>query len=233
MMAEKRGTGNQPVGTGADGQGSVPSDFQLIETMAWRPGEGYALLGLHLARLAGSAAVLGFACEIAAVERRLASFAESLTGPRRVRLLLSRDGAVEVSHAALATLRLPLRVAWAQATVDSADPLLRHKTTRRALLESELSAARAACEADEVLFVNERGEVTEGSWTSLFLPRGAGLVTPALASGLLAGTLRRALLEDPAARTAEAVLRPVDVAAAPELLLGNAVRGLLPARLVG
>jgi branched-subunit amino acid aminotransferase/4-amino-4-deoxychorismate lyase len=207
--------------------------FQLIETLAWGPGEGYALLRLHCERLAASAAALGFACDIAGVERRLANLAGAFAAPRRVRLLLSQDGTIELSHAALTPPRRPLRVAWARARVDSVDPLLRHKTTRRALLEAELAAARAACDADEVLLLNERGEVTEGSWTTLFLPRGDGLATPPLACGLLAGTLRRALLEDPAAGVCEAVLRPEEVASAPELLLGNSVRGLMPARLVG
>jgi para-aminobenzoate synthetase/4-amino-4-deoxychorismate lyase len=211
---------------------TVP-DLQLIETLAWRPAEGYARLALHLERLAGSAAALGFACDIGAVEHRLAVLAAGFPGPQRVRLLLSADGAVALSHAVLTAPRLPLRVAWARAAVDSGDPLLRHKTTRRALLEAELAAARAASDADEVLFLNERGEVTEGSWTSVFLRSGEGLVTPPLAAGLLAGVLRRALLEDRTAGTAESVLRPADIAAAPGLLLGNSVRGLMPALLVG
>ncbi|MFO1057171.1 MAG: aminotransferase class IV [Dongiaceae bacterium] len=211
----------------------MTAGFQLIETMAWRPGEGYALPRLHVERLAASAAALGFACDPAAVERRLGDLAASFAGPRRVRLLLHRDGAVELSDVALTPPRLPLRVAWARSRVDSADPLLRHKTTSRALFEAELAAARAACEADEVLFLNQRGEVTEGSWTTLFLRRGEGLVTPPLACGLLAGTLRRALLEDPARCTAEAVLSREEIAVAGELLLGNSVRGLMAARLVG
>jgi 4-amino-4-deoxychorismate lyase len=87
-------------------------------------------------------------------------------------------------------------------------------------------------QADEVILLNERGEVCEGTITNIFLDTGDdGLVTAALISGLLPGVLRGELLDTGRAR--EAVLGPADLADAKALFVGNSLRGLIPARLVG
>ena len=207
--------------------------FQLIETMKWQAGSGYWLLDRHLARLQASATQLGFACDGRAVRAELGALAARLgSGAHRVRLLLAADGGIVLSHTAIDDAALPptLRVAWASHPVDSEDPLVRHKTTRRDLYDSELAAVKG--EADEVLFVNQRGEVTEGSWTNLFVEIGGRLHTPPVACGLLPGTFRQSLLDDPVAGVVETVLRPEDVRQADRLYLGNSVRGLMPARLL-
>ena len=206
--------------------------FQLIETMLWRRGEGYRLLDRHFARLAASAAHFGFRSDPVAIHDSLNDLAATLAADaHRVRLLLAADGALSLSHEPIdASARAtPLVVGWACRPVDSRDPLLRHKTTRRALFEEELARGRMKDGAEEVLFVNERGEVTEGSWTTLFVEIAGRLVTPPLAAGLLPGTLRQELLETTG--LAERILRPRDVSAADRIFMGNSVRGLMAARL--
>ena len=87
-------------------------------------------------------------------------------------------------------------------------------------------------QADEVILLNERGEVCEGTITNVFVDIGDGvLVTPALACGLLPGVLRGELLD--AGRAREAVLSPADLMDAKALFVGNSLRGLIPARLAG
>jgi para-aminobenzoate synthetase/4-amino-4-deoxychorismate lyase len=80
-----------------------------------------------------------------------------------------------------------------------------------------------------VVFEDAGGFLTEGSFTSLFVQRGATLVTPPLrpsqSSGLLPGILRADLLES--GRATEAPLTRDDLANG--FLIGNAVRGLIPA----
>ncbi|MEQ9261500.1 MAG: aminotransferase class IV, partial [Roseovarius sp.] len=78
---------------------------------------------------------------------------------------------------------------------------------------------------DELLFLNDRGELCEGTITNLFVDLGEGLLTPPLASGALPGILREDLIAREQAR--EAVLRPADLAAAQAVWLGNALRGLI------
>ena len=203
----------------------------LIETLAWQPATGYRLLQRHLDRLSRSARWFGIPCGAGAARHRLEEPAAPFAAmPMRVRLLLDEDGGIAITAGPLDSSGgdAPLRWRFSQRTVCSRDPLLYHKTTRRELYEAELAAARAAG-CDEVLFRNERGELTEGAWTSLFVRRDGPLLTPAASSGLLDGTLRRELLETGVAQ--EAVLRPEDLRGAAAILFGNSVRGLMPAQL--
>lgn len=146
----------------------------------------------------------------------------------RVRLVLSRDGALDVTTTPIDAVppETVWRVVVAQKRFDSRNPLLRHKTTRRALYEDELARAMREQGADEVLFLNERDELCESARCNLFAPQGGRLLTPPLSSGLLPGTLRASLLAQ--GRATEAVLRLADL---PETFwLGNSVRGPVRAR---
>ena len=77
-------------------------------------------------------------------------------------------------------------------------------------------------ELDEVVFRNERGQVCDGSITTVFFDRGQGMRTPPLASGLLPGVLRAEI------GCPEEVLMAEDLPLV-RLWVGNAVRGLIPA----
>jgi para-aminobenzoate synthetase/4-amino-4-deoxychorismate lyase len=115
-------------------------------------------------------------------------------------------------------------VRLAPLAVDSHDFRLAHKTSDRAFYD----AARAAAGTFEVLFVDPEGFVTEGSFTTVFAERDGRLVTPPLARGLLPGVLRARLIDE--GRAVEGELRADDLEAG--FFIGNALRGLIPARLV-
>jgi branched-subunit amino acid aminotransferase/4-amino-4-deoxychorismate lyase len=198
----------------------------LIETLLWTRGAGFWLLEGHRARMAASAAALGFSFAPENFDRALArTCAGAETRSLRVRLVLSRDGAIETTAAAFApdSLEKIWRVAVAPQKFNSRDPLLRHKTTRRALYEDALAASGA----DEVIFLNERDEVCEGARTNVFVDRDGLLLTPPVESGLLPGVLRAHLLTRRRAR--EQILRLDDLKS--DFLVGNALRGLMRARL--
>ena len=192
-------------------------DVRLIETLLW-DGAAFPRLALHLARLARGAAELGFPCDLAAVERAL--FAAVGDAALRVRLTLGAAGDVEVAVAALPAGKAEWRLGLAAERLASDDPWLRVKTTRRAAYD----AARAALPAglDEVVFLNERGEVCDGTITTVFFDRGAGMRTPPLACGLLPGVLRAEMA------VPEEVLLAEDLPRV-RLWVGNALRGLIPA----
>jgi para-aminobenzoate synthetase/4-amino-4-deoxychorismate lyase len=207
----------------------------LIETLLWTPDDGYWLLPGHLRRLAASAEWFGYPCDAAAVEAMLADAAAAFAGERRVRLLLAPSGALSVTaqpldRAAAPPGGDPPSVAWAGATTRSDDPYLFHKTTRRALYDRALRTAAAAGHWD-LLFRNERGEVTEGARSSLFVRRDGGWLTPPLASGVLPGVFRAHFIEREGAR--EALLFPGDLRRAERVCLGNALWGLVEVRLTG
>lgn len=213
--------------------GNLPG-YQLIETLRWERGAGFLRGARHLARMRSSAMVLGFAWRDGAAETALSNaVADAETDMLRLRLSLDTDGTANCSAAVFQSL--PPDKIWrlkiAHTTLDSRDPLLQHKTTRRKAYDNA-RAEYPAGSADEVLLLNEREELCEGTITSLFLDMGdeGTLLTPALACGLLAGVLRGTLLEDGVAR--EAVLKRSDLSAVRALYVGNSLRGLIPAQLI-
>ena len=111
--------------------------------------------------------------------------------------------------------------------VDSASPLLFHKTTVRAVYD-ERRASRPDC--DEVILVNERGEVTECCIGNLVVGLDGAEYTPPVSCGLLPGTYRAALLDQGQVR--ERVLTPHDLRRAESLHLVNSVRGRVPLTLI-
>jgi 4-amino-4-deoxychorismate lyase len=199
--------------------------LRLIETILW-DGAAMPRLPRHLARLAASAAALGFAHDPAAVTAALGALPLG-PEPARIRLTLGRDGGLASEAHPLPPRAVLWQVAVSPVRLASADPALRHKTTARALYDATRSALPAG--TDEVIFLNERDEACEGTITTLFFDLGAGLSTPPLACGCLPGVLRAELLATGAAR--EAVLPAQDLPRA-RLWAGNALRGLIPARLI-
>jgi para-aminobenzoate synthetase/4-amino-4-deoxychorismate lyase len=205
--------------------------FQLIETMRWSRTDGFYLLERHLGRLDDSARFFGIPCDIGAVRALLADCVRGLTGKQRIRLLLNQGGSAGATATAITLPDPPpaVRYAIAGQPIDSRDRHRYHKTTRREMLDEERERLAAEVGCDEVLFVNERGELTEGSYTNLFVEKGGWLLTPPLSSGLLDGTLRRELLEA-GGQIEERVLYPRDLDEADAVWLGNSVRGLQPAQ---
>lgn len=205
--------------------------FELIETLRWEPGEGFVRLERHLQRLYASAYALGFAADPEAIGEVLRE-CKGERVPLRVRLTLTQDGEVQATTAPFEPL--PADAVWtlriAGTRLNSADPLIRHKTTRRQSYE----AARAEFsreEADEVLLLNERGEVCEGTITNVYIDIGGPtLVTPALGCGLLPGVLRSEMIDE--GKAEEVVLTEADLRAARALYIGNSLRGLIRAKLV-
>ncbi len=195
-------------------EGGGQPGLRLIETMLW-DGRAAARWPLHLARLRRSAALLGWDCP---------EIVPAGPGqPARLRLTLDREGQLDWQVAPLPPSAIVWRVGLAAARLRSDDPWLRIKSTRR----DAYDAARAALPAglDEVLLLNERGEVCDGSITTVFFDRGQGMRTPPLASGLLPGVLRSGI------GCPEEVLPAGDLPRV-RLWVGNALRGLIPAAFI-
>ena len=209
--------------------------FELIETLRYEPAHGFHLLERHLARLQSSAAHFAYPFSREAVLAALDTEAARVEAPvAMVRLTLAEDGALQVTST---PIELPTRdTVWrfviSDQRLDEKYPLFYHKTTRRQFFEREMERLKALTGCDEVIFLNKKGELTEGTRTNLFLELDGRLFTPALASGLLPGTLREELLDLPRAAASEAVLLPAELLRADRIYLGNSVRGLIRAELI-
>ncbi|GGF88833.1 hypothetical protein GCM10010924_15860 [Rhizobium wenxiniae] len=209
-------------------------DFSLIETMRWTPEDGFLRLEQHLRRLSRSADALGFRQPQDA--RKVLDDAVDGDEPLRVRLVMSFRGKIEVTTVPfmIQSPETVWKVRIGTTKLKSDDPLYRHKTSRREPYE----AARAEFstdEADEVLLTNERGEMCEGTITSLFVEDQEGiLMTPPITSGILPGVLRADLIRE--RRAKGAVLTPADLqeamTAGRKIFVGNSLRGLIRAELL-
>ncbi|HEM7852193.1 aminodeoxychorismate synthase component I [Burkholderia multivorans] len=209
--------------------------FQLFETTCATRADGIRHVDRHLARLQRSADAFGFRFDADALRRAIDARCAALDGdgPYRMKLSLAKDGTLDIVAAALKPLPAgPVRV-WLAADHGFAptranDALLLHKTTRRADYDRAWQAAEALGGFD-MLFVNERGELTEGGRSNLFVKLDGQWVTPPLASGVLPGVMRAVLLDDPAFGAVERIVTRDDLSRAQALLLTNALRGALDA----
>lgn len=199
--------------------------FDLIETMGFDPVDGLLRIDAHLARMKASAMLFGFQFDRHSARNELQAATFALRVPSKVRLLVARSGAVAIESVPLEPLPdRPVGVAVVPLPVDASDFRLRHKTTDRAFYD----LPRKAAGSFEVAFTDRQGFLTEGSFTSIFVPRGEMLVTPPVARGLLPGILRAALIDS--GRAVEGDLTPADLEGG--FFIGNAVRGLIAAELV-
>jgi branched-chain amino acid aminotransferase len=85
--------------------------------------------------------------------------------------------------------------------------------------------------ADDAVMLNDRGEVTEGTTSNVYVARRGAVATPPVSAGILRGTTRTRVLDLCAANgvpAAEAVLAPDDLRGADEVFLSSSVRGVVP-----
>lgn len=188
-----------------------------------------AQIDAHVRRAISSAHAFEIPIDESTLASRVREFCEGLGAPSLVRLRIDTRGVVRFSVDALNVPSLPVRVCLLQRTVDSNDVMLRHKTAWRPAHDAAWLIAQER-DCFDALLRNERGEITEGSRTTVFIQRDGMLLTPALHCGLLAGVLRQSLIADGRAR--EAVLFEEDLATAEAIYVGNDARGLLPAHYV-
>lgn len=203
--------------------------FELFETLLWD--DEYVLLDRHLARMSGSAEYFGFTLDRSAIQNKLNDAAARFPSSqkRRVRISLARDGQMIVEDAPIAETRYG-RVRMAEHRVSSNDRFLFHKTTHRQFYDSELASARAA-QCDDVLFFNERNQLTEGAIHNVFILKDGVWRTPPVQCGLLAGSYRGMFLAEHS-EALEAVLRLEDLVEADAIFLCNSVRGMYQVELV-
>ena len=211
----------------------LPNDFELLETMyATREG-GCRHLDRHLQRLRASAHYFGFAWGEARIRAALRKQCDALPAgtPYRIRLALRRDGSCDLQSAPLAPLTEPVGVLLAEEAIAADDIFLRHKTTVRERYDAAWRAAEAQG-AFDMLFHNTDGELTEGGRSNVFVKLDGRWYTPPLAAGVLPGVMRSVLLADPAWNAAERRLMRDDLRNAQEIVVCNALRGALRAKVL-
>jgi len=197
-------------------------EFALIETMLVAGGI-IKSLNRHLARLKASADYFSIPCFPEKIRKAAKSYAARLAGRMRLRLLLKADGGIVLAHQPVAAHAGPSpRAALSKIKTNSDNPFLYHKTTERRLYDEEFKKHSGRGYFD-VLFMNEKNEITEGAISNIFIQRRGRWFTPPLSCGLLNGIARQSLMKKLAAR--ERIIYWKDLKSADQIVLTNSVRG--------
>lgn len=205
---------------------------ELIETIRIEADGRIPLWPGHCARLQASARALGrpVTPETLETARMHALAMRPDDGPARWRLLLTPDGELRSETAPLPDTPVPVAVRLADDLLESSWSWLRHKTTWRPLYQQAGQWLAVHPDVFDLVFLNERGQVCEGSRSNVYVRNAHGhWLTPPLSSGLLPGVCRQALLDS--GQVLEAVLTRHDLETATALRVSNALRGWLDARL--
>jgi para-aminobenzoate synthetase / 4-amino-4-deoxychorismate lyase len=200
---------------------SKPVELELFESMLVEDGEIF-LLERHIERLRSSAAYFGFEFK---KEEILEILNPIPSQKAKLKLSLRKDGRVKTEISPVTTK--PLRVDLATAPVNSSDRFLFHKTTHRDFYNAEL---KLHSDCDDVIFWNERREITESTIANVVVLIDDQLFTPPIHSGLLAGTFRDELLAE--GKIKERVITVEELQTAKTFFLVNSVRRWIKAELV-
>nr|WP_162623865.1 aminotransferase class IV family protein [Paracoccus saliphilus] len=205
--------------------GPFPDGLTVFETMRRETDGRIALWPLHLARLRRGCAAVGFPLDEALVQDALSRLPAGQL--LRARLAIDGEGGIQMTHAPLPPNPSVWQVVLSDQRLRADDPWLSIKSSHRPIYDSVRQALPPG--VDEALLLNQAGDLCEGTITSVFLERGGMLLTPPLACGLLPGVLRQSLLKQGRAQEARMKLADLEEGA---LYCGNALRGLIPARLI-
>ena len=195
-------------------------------------------LQAHIQRMHASSLALRIPFNTAHAENLVLSACQSLDKHLlyRLRLDLAPNGDLSIATGVIQPTEDPVKIFWAKdilpgdVTMFSGDPLLRHKISSRALYDLAWQES-VKLGGFDALFCNEKGFVTEGGRTSIFVkPQGSlEWLTPPVSAGLLPGVMRAALLSDLLMNARKANLTINDVSTAEEIMLSNALRGAIKA----
>jgi para-aminobenzoate synthetase/4-amino-4-deoxychorismate lyase len=197
-------------------------DFKLIETILLKNGKLY-LLKLHLKRLKKSAKYFDFKFNAEYIISELKKATRGIEDKRKVRLLLSRNEKVEIEVLPLKEKQNSRYIKIAPERTNSNDIFLFHKTTNRQLYNKYYQRAQEEGLADYI-FLNEKGEVTEGCIHNIIILKGNKLLTPKRESGLLRGVMLEYISQKIDIKEHPLIIK--DLEKADKIYLCNSVSGI-------
>ena len=194
---------------------------QLLETLLWTPDDGFFLLDYHLARLQQSAEYFDYILDLAQIKIELIDNVKYKQNPQRLRLLVSKSGVTQIEPADfdVSLSSHEFRLKLAHQPVNSNEIYLYHKTTNRSVYNYFWEDRG---DYDDVLLINERGELTESCIANLVVEIDGKKFTPPIHCGLLNGTYRQFLLDQ--GEITERVMTPKDLQLSQCCYLINSVR---------
>ena len=198
--------------------------FEIFETMRYENGE-IKFLDDHLARMKSASDYFLFKFNEKKIRKQLV---ESIPGvdrqkPKKIKLSLTKWGKIKVDLSDISKSAKNISAIISQSRIDSADKFRYFKTTNRKLYDDEFALYNSK-RFYEVLYLNEKDEIAEGSRTNIFLRKNNTWFTPNLESGALPGIYRKYFIGNNS-EVSEKTIKVDDLLSADEVLLTNALRG--------
>ena len=123
-----------------------------------------------------------------------------------------------------------VRTEYSKIRRNETSPLTYHKTLNYA--ENLMERRKAAQQGfDEAVFLNGKGEITEGTVSNVFFVKDGKIYTPPVSCGMLPGIMREYVCRSFQAE--ETVIWPEDIELYDEMFLTNSLMGVMPAESLG
>ncbi len=211
------------------------TDFQLIETILWK--NTFYLLNLHLKRLRSSAKYFDFYFDENIIYRQLLRLSANFKKNHfyKIRLLLNENGILNLRYKKLSGKfnfarhhqKQKVRkktIIISSIPTHSKDTFKFHKTTNRTLYNKEHTKYKQKG-FFEVIFKNEKNQITEGSITNIFIKKGQHYYTPPIECGLLNGIYRQMFIKQNK-NVIIKIITEKDLINAEEIYLCNSIKGM-------
>lgn len=184
-------------------------ECQLVETLLIEKGKAN-FFEEHKNRITNSARELNY-------KFRPANFKFDTSTDSIARFLLYKDGTYNIEYSAI-TPTHSNKIKLAKDQTNSKNRLLYHKTNFRPWYNIDID------KYFDIIFLNEKGELTEGTRSNIVLKLNNNLYTPPLECGLLNGVYRQHLINNK--KVTEKILYKEDLLNAEKIYCINSVRGI-------
>ncbi len=202
--------------------------FELFETMLAENNTIF-LIEYHIIRLKNSARYFLFCFNENTVRELLQKTISNLDFSNnktyRLKLQLNKWGKIKITSNPFILEAKQYKVCISDKNVNSQNRLVYHKTTNRKFYNKSLSEAKQSG-FDEILFFNEHGNLTEGSYTNIIIKFNGKYITPPVGDGLLNGCMREYMIEKNIITEDSVTLNKI--LKSDECYLINSVRKILP-----
>lgn len=204
--------------------------FEIFESILIENGKPF-LLEEHLRRMNEAADYFLFNYDYENIKNRIMVEAGKLDSSKNYKMKVELDkwGEIRIQNTELdcrqASFRIQkenLRIAVSDKRINSQNKFQYVKTTNRKLYDEELEKYKELG-FYEVIFLNEKDEIAEGSFTNIFIKRDDEWLTPPLTSGILNGVYRKHLLQKNI-NSRECVLSLKDLKNSESVIIINSVR---------
>ncbi|MGD8779300.1 MAG: aminodeoxychorismate synthase component I [Ignavibacteria bacterium] len=196
--------------------------FELFETILVDKKEIF-LFDIHFDRLKESAGYFLFNFNRDEIEAEVGNYLDELSELKRykMKLLLSKWGDIKIKAEEIKEEKKILKITVSNNRIDSQNKFQYFKTTNRKMYDNDLNKYKEQG-YDEVIYLNEKNELTEGAITNIFLQKKGEWFTPKTDCGLLEGCYRKYFIQKNNVTEKELLL--ADILQSDKMILTNSVR---------